>query len=147
MPHWTTSEHGNRVSKTRFIGQNRVSETRVASIWYCFVIGTINYIVWILLLVTHFGLPNLLLFFNKVFLFDKEPMSNLIQPHVHNIKWSPKMNQECMLYRFKRCRPSSHDKKSSMANYFNLFRSHFNYNFISLTFMLNSKLSCNALWG
>ena len=37
------------------MGQNRVSETRVASLWYSFVTGTTNYIVWILLLVTHFG--------------------------------------------------------------------------------------------
>ena len=38
------------------MGQNRVSKTRVASLWYSFVTGTTNYIVWILLLVTHFGL-------------------------------------------------------------------------------------------
>ena len=37
------------------MGQNRVLETRVASMWYCFVTGTTNYMVWILLLVTHFG--------------------------------------------------------------------------------------------
>lgn len=88
-----------------------------------------------------------LFFVYKVFLFDKEPMSNLTQHHVHNIKWSPKITQECMLYRFKWCSSRSHDKKSSMANYFNEFRSHFKCNFISLTLMLNSKLSCNALWA
>ena len=67
MPHWTTSEHGNRVLKTRFLGQNQVSKTRVASKWYYFVTGTTNYIVWILLLVTHF---NQKLFCYSVFSFS-----------------------------------------------------------------------------
>ena len=51
-----TSDHKNRVFETRFIGQNRVSETRDASIYYSLEIETTNYIVEKLCLVSNFRL-------------------------------------------------------------------------------------------
>ena len=42
---YATLDHRNRVSKTRFIGQNRVFETRDASKKYNLGIETTNYIV------------------------------------------------------------------------------------------------------
>ena len=56
MPHQMWSDHENRVFKTRFIAQNRVSHTRDASKKYSFETMLTNYIVWKMGSIPNFGL-------------------------------------------------------------------------------------------
>ena len=55
MPHQTWSDYGNRVFETRFIGLNRVFETRDVSNIYSLKTVPTNYIVWQIVLISNFG--------------------------------------------------------------------------------------------